>query len=207
MSTKLTEALNWQSLEARYYIGSFTAPDGSVMHVNKLADAINNGDLMKLFEECANTTVFDGNLYEVFKQFSRNLSSMKTNLTKTDKFSGLDEKRWNMLREYTTTWMSKLNGHTKSKWQYSKEEVDALGNDFKALDGVYQCMMSKKSTNPEVATKDYLNLLDYVSDKRSMASKTQKLELSPTLMTKLAKGKAVTLSAAEIAELLKNLGK
>lgn len=102
----------------------------------------------------------------------------------------------------------------KSRWQLTMDEIDAIdASDFKALDSVYQNMMSKKSKDPDAveAVADFATRLAHISALRSAARAAAKTPspvipaISDSLRAKLDSGKK-SLTNAELAELRKLLG-
>jgi len=214
-TTKTTEDLTWQNLRENFFIGSIMV-DGKEVHVDKLSEAIANGTMDALVEDCAKE-YHNGSKHEVYKSMLRRLSSQLTNMNKRSfiPHKDIEMKRYNILNEYATKGRLATEhdaqaaaGKTRaSYWQWSMEDINALElTDLRTICSVYDNMRSKKSKEPDVIAQypDFMARLDRVSEIRSNAlrlSKQKKIELPDTLAAKLAKGSATTLSAAEIAQL------
>lgn len=109
---------------------------------------------------------------------------------------------------------------SKSYWQYTEEDILAV-TDVKVLNSVYNNMASAKSKTTMLenaakyfeldvdATEDLLGSLQKLAGQRRRALEKEEATpaLSETLAEKLAKGKHTVLSAAEVEELQRLLGK
>ena len=231
-NTRLTEAMSWRALKERYFIGEMRIND-KVEKINQLADAINNGEIDKMAAECAEQ-LHGGDLYSVYTAWSKNLSSMQTNMKKKPYLSNATAEwtRYNTLRDYVSKKMSELkgsgrSGNSKAYWQWTVEEINAIPvSDLRTIKSVYDNMASKRSKYPELVASDptfaerskaasvkYSAAKKYAAEQQAAEQEVkidkavlQKIDKS--LLAKLSKGSNASLSKAEaavLAEILKAL--
>lgn len=222
--TKITNSLSWQNLKEAFPIGNMSIMESGVrkeVFVDNLTLAVQDGELDKLVVECADQ-FHDGDVYEVYKALSRNLSSQRTNMNKRSFIpnKNIEEKRYEILLDYVSGKMKShkatmsTTGNSKSFWQWTMDEINALElNDFRTIKSIYDNMMSKKSKYPELIESDstFDARLAKISEMKSAATKLQKqgaIQIDSALAEKLAKGatKLTATEAAQITELLKALG-
>ena len=95
------------------------------------------------------------------------------------------------------------------------EEIDAI-DDVETLRKIKNCMASHKSKDlAGIADEDltdgdrtFLEVYEYTSKKlKDLKASRATVQVSEDLLAKLESGKAATLSKAQVAELLKILGK
>lgn len=224
-NTRLIEAMSWQSLKERYFIGTMRV-NGKPEQINQLADAIAAGELDALVAQCAEK-YHAGNVYKVYTAWSKNLSSMQTNMKKKAYLANADAEwtRYRVLRDFVTNRMTELkgsgrSGNSKSFWQWTLEEIEAIPmDDIRTIKSVRDNMASKKSKYPHIVaeTPDFEARLAAVCTKYSAAMKLlqekeneKAVEVDATLLAKLSKGGSAVLSkaeAAQLAEILKKLSK
>lgn len=221
--TKITEALSWQGLKDSFFVGSLSITENGKsrdVQIDKLSEAVKNGTLDKLVVECADL-FHDGDVYEVFKTLSRNLSSQLCNMAKKSfvPHKDIEEKRYQILHAWVESRMKQhkaaATGNAKSYWQWTMEEINKLdpATDARTIKSIYDTMMSVKSKYPENAAKDttFAARLEVVSKMHSQAKKLAKSPVpvvDASLIEKLSTGSSLTAEeAVKLAEILKNLGK
>lgn len=212
-TTKISENLSWQSLKDNFFVGK-----GHIEGMKSLQEAINDGTILGMMQQCGNE-LHGGDIGPVVTAMKRNLSSKATNMRKSEYPHNMvaDKLRWDMLYDFLYGLEAGKKSAApgmpettkgKSLWQLSIEEIEQIDKgDYKALDSVYQNMMSKKARKPEDIDdmKAYLDRLSRVSALRSAAGKLGKLKesmpaVSKGIVDKLSNGKK-TLTAAEAKEL------
>ena len=219
-TTRISEELTWKAMKDSFFIGEVRA-NGNVVKVNQLLDAITDGTLQTMVENCANT-MHDGNISDVVEAVKRNLSSYKTNLKKKDYApnSDVDKTRLELLWTFFDSLSVKekkvdenlpVSARDKSKWQLTLEEIEQLDKtNFKILDSVYQNMMSMKSKYPDVVatTEGFMDRLAVVSKYRSAAKAAAKAEANTIdvpadLLARVQDGKSLTAEdKVKLAEIL-----
>ena len=217
MKTRILPEMTWAAIKENYYIGTLNV-DGKAILVDKLSEAIECGEIDALVERCAKA-LYAGDTHAALINWSKNLSSQKTNMNKKEYFpsKALDEKRLTILTTYTSTHIAKTasggRNPGKSYWAWTMEEILAVDlKDIKLLDSIYNNMASKKSKYPDdvEGDVDFANRFAKVSELRSTAKKLAKQEalVTPELLTKLTKGTGTKLNADEtalLADLLKKM--
>ena len=220
-NTRLIEAMSWQSLKEKYFIGTMNI-NGKPEKINQLADAIEAGELDALVKECADK-YHDGDIYQVYVAWSKNLSSMQTNMKKKAYIANADIEwtRYNVLRAFVTSRMEGLKGtgragNSKAYWQWTIEEIEAIPvEDLRTIKSVYDNMASKKSKYPELIEEldDFDARFAAATAKYSAAKKAAKaaqISVDDSLLAKLTKGGSAVLTKAEaqqLAEILQKLNK
>ena len=220
-NTRLIEAMSWQSLKEKYFIGTMNI-NGKPEKINQLADAVEAGELDAMVKECADK-FHDGDVYQVYVAWSKNLSSMQTNMKKKAYIANADIEwaRYNVLRAFVTSRMESLKGtgragNSKAYWQWTLEEIDAIPvEDLRTIKSVYDNMASKKSKYPELIKEldDFDARFAAATAKYSAAKKAAKevqVSVDDSLLAKLTKGGSAVLSKAEaqqLAEILQKLNK
>lgn len=219
-TTKITANLSFASLRETFPIGQVKV-NGQFVQVNALQDAIDDGTIKAMMQECADQ-LYKGDLNEVIRIMKRNMSSMLTNLKKSPvqgNAVALDKKRVEMLRTFLDSLAGeakKAKGTDKTAHSYTMEEIEAIDpSDYKLLDHIYQGMMSYKARYRDRITDEaeFLARLDRVSDKRSAAKKAAKkssesAEQNAALDAVIEKLKSNKLTKAEkqaLIELLQSI--
>lgn len=220
--TKITENLTFNSIRENFHIGSVKV-NGQVVSVNALQDAIDDGTLRGMMQDCADQ-LYGGDLMEVVRVMKKNMSSMATNLKKApvqNSAVALDKKRVEMLREFLNSLAGEANARRtttsgKPRWSWTVDEISAIpDDDYKTLDSIYQNMMSFKAKYPEKIEDfgEFLQRLDLVSTRRSAAKKAMKaatvnaatVETVDAVITKLQQNKLSKAEKAQLIELLSKL--
>lgn len=221
MSTKLVKELYWPALKEAFPAGKVRI-NGQDVVFDQLQGAIEDGTLLSMVNDCADK-LHSGDIKGVITAMRKNLASVKYHMNKKDKVDvAAETKRYNMLVDFlnsidpvTTEAKPGKPVQTAGKhtWEFTKEDIDLIDpSDAKQLYSVYNCMHSKLTRYPEVIAEkfglqNYLDTIDYVSNKYSEAKKAaKKVTVDESLLAKLASGKR-TLTKAETEELLKVLNK
>ena len=228
---RLTKELTWQELRKSFFVGNITistidektgAKKLVSGFVDKQAEAIEDGTMDAMVKACA-VEMHDGEVYEVYKAMSRNLSSMKYHLNdKTYSHQKAQEDaRYETLRKYVTERMAtgkaaNVAGNTTgvSYWRWTMTDIKALDiTDARTIKSIYDNMGSAKSKYPEKVAEDSTFAARYklVCEMHATAQKLLKQKTlmteHTTLVEKLSGGKDVSFTAEEAAELAKLLGK
>lgn len=190
--------------------------------IGQLTKAIEAGEIQGMLKECADT-MYGGDMRPVMAQFNRNLSSQRCTRKIVDTASknraAMVEALWAM------THSAAVKGAPKARagFQYTTDEVDAMvaKGDVEELQRFYNnihSIVSKSISGLAMSQLDdkqraRIEIKEYASEKLSMlkaskkASGINQAEVSDKLLSKLQGGKGASLSKAEVAELLKILGK
>lgn len=215
---KLIDELSWSYLKAEFIIK--LNADNSVK-IDELTAAIEDGTIMARVRKCADE-LHNGDVYAVLANWSRVLSSMKTNMgyrVSKGYFPQrkVEELRYTILRNFVSSEMAKIkaavNGTAKPYWQWTLEEIEAIPvSNIKLAASIYNTMQSKKSKYPEVVAEipDFEVRMKAASAKYSAAKRAEKAGMTGSLVEKLAKGGVTTLSEDEVKQLqnlLKQLNK
>lgn len=190
--------------------------------IGKLIEAIEAGEIMAMLKDCADS-MYGGDMKPVMAQFNRNLSSQRCTRKIVDTASknraAMVEALWAM------THSAAVKGTPKARagFQYTTDEVDALvaKGDVEELQRFYNnihSIVSKSISGLAMSQLDdkqraRIEIKEYASEKLSMLKASKKAgsinqsEVSDKLLSKLQGGKGASLSKAEVAELLKILGK
>ena len=190
--------------------------------IGQLTKAIEAGEIQGMLKECADT-MYGGDMRPVMAQFNRNLSSQRCTRKIVDTAS---KNRAAMVEAlWTMTHSEAVKGAPKARagFQYTTDEVDALvaKGDVEELQRFYNnihSIVSKSISGLAMSQLDdkqraRIEIKEYASEKLSMlkaskkASSINQAEVSDKLLSKLQGGKGASLSKAEVAELLKILGK
>lgn len=196
--------------------------------ISDLQNAINDGTILSMLVRSADE-LHEGDFMAALRGWKRNLSSnvctKKDDVLTADSMH--DKARLNILRAYADE-LDAANAPKKvtlvggikkdNRWSLSEDEINAIPeSDYDTCDSIYNSMHSYKSKHKEELMQDgkydeYLRLTEVMADKRSKAAKLAKLaKLVPTcsdaILAKLAKGKGVTFTAEEAAELAKLFNK
>lgn len=212
-NTRITSDLYWVALRYRFHT------------IELLKNAIEDGTIEGMLKACAES-VYGGEFKLAIDAMRKNLSSQQTNMKKAS-YVPIEAKddwtRYELLWNYTGKLAESVkpvieglpvSTKAKSRWQLTREEIESIPkNDFKALDSVYQNMQSAKSKYPEdveaqIGMTEFMDRLAIVSKLRSAARaevKAAENKVSDATLTKLSKGGKTTLTAAEVAELMKAL--
>ena len=216
MATKITTNLQIKNL--------FPTKAGGVVDVESFKKFIEDGELLTLINECAEA-MHGGNTAPVIKQMIENCQSKKC--TDKNRMQNSVVRSGSEANEILLDYLKTLRGPAarrgdrthitgdKAKWDMTIEEIDAI-DDIEALRKIKNCMASHKSKDladmaeADLTDKDqeFLKVYEYTAKKLKdlKAGKTE-VRVSDDLMEKLQSGKAATLSKAQVAELLKILGK
>lgn len=190
--------------------------------IGQLTKAIEAGEIQGMLKECADT-MYGGDMRPVMAQFNRNLSSQRCTRKIVDTASknraAMVEALWAM------THSAAVKGTPKARagFQYTTDEVDVLvaKGDVEELQRFYNnihSIVSKSISGLAMSQLDdkqraRIEIKEYASEKLSMLKASKKAgsinqsEVSDKLLSKLQGGKGASLSKAEVAELLKILGK
>ena len=213
-NSKLTAALALANIAIKY--------DVNAGGIGKLTEAIASGEIQTMLQECADTK-YGGDLKPVMAQFNRNLSSQRCTRKVVDTASknraDMVEALWAMTHQVKAGETQR----TRSGFQYTTEEVDALvaAGNVEELQRFYNnihSLVSKSISGLAMSQlddrqRDRMAVKEYASEKLSALKASQKagsvsqVEVSEKLLSKLQGGKATRLSETEVAELLKLLGK
>lgn len=213
-NSKLTAALALANIAIKY--------DVNAAGIGKLTEAIASGEIQTMLQECADT-MYGGDLKPVMAQFNRNLSSQRCTRKVVDTASknraDMVEALWAMTHQVKAGEAQR----TRSGFQYTTEEVDALvaAGNVEELQRFYNnihSLVSKSISGLAMSQlddrqRDRMAVKEYASEKLSALKASQKagsvsqVEVSEKLLSKLQGGKATRLSETEVAELLKLLGK
>lgn len=212
MSTKkTTDQLSWKSLSEQFTIGDIKI-DGKTVHVNALQDAINDGTLTAMVKDAAEQ-LNDGDMHAVYAQLSMNLSSWLTNSKKASyrPNAKADKERYDTLRKFVSDGLVSTRddgrSNTKSYWQWSIEEIEAI-TDYKTAKSVYDNLASykQKKLDREIDTELFEDATIRQKAARSKMNELKPIEDPTTaaLIEKLTSGKRLTKAESiEVAKLLK----
>ena len=216
MATKITNNLQIKNL--------FPTKAGGVVDVDGFKKFVEDGELLTLINECAEA-MHGGSTAPVIKQMIENCQSKrctdKNRMQNSAVRSSSEANEFLLaylktLREPTTRRGDRTNiPGNKAKWDMTTEEIDAI-DDVETLRKIKNCMASHKSkdlagiADEDLTDKDqeFLKVYEYTSKKlKDLKANKATVQVSDDLLEKLQSGKATTLSKAQVAELLKILGK
>ena len=219
MSTnKITENLSWNNLKSNYHIGTIMV-NGEPMQVNQLQNAIEDGSMLKLIQDCADQ-MYNGDIVPVLKVMKHNLSSALCNTKKRPdtptKFKDLT--RIELMSSFLdglvgkATVATRQNKAGKAYWTWSLEEIMAVPlSDVRTLQSIRDNMASAKTKYPERIEDmdDFMVRYKAASQRFSEAKKASKQstdngELDKLIM-RLESGRLSKADKAAITQVLKNL--
>lgn len=219
MSTnKITENLSWNNLKSNYHIGTIMV-NGEPMQVNQLQNAIEDGSMLKLIQDCADQ-MYNGDIVPVLKVMKHNLSSALCNTKKRPdtptKFKDLT--RIELMSSFLdglvgkATVATRQNKAGKAYWTWSLEEIMAVPlSDMRTLQSIRDNMASAKTKYPERIEDmdDFMVRYKAASQRFSEAKKASKQstdngELDKLIM-RLESGRLSKADKAAITQVLKNL--
>ena len=219
MSTnKITENLSWNNLKSNYHIGTIMV-NGEPVQVNQLQNAIEDGSMLKLIQDCADQ-MYNGDIVPVLKVMKHNLSSALCNTKKRPdtptKFKDLT--RIELMSSFLdglvgkATVATRQNKAGKAYWTWSLEEIMAVPlSDVRTLQSIRDNMASAKTKYPERIEDmdDFMVRYKAASQRFSEAKKASKQstdngELDKLIM-QLESGRLSKADKAAIAQVLKNL--
>lgn len=216
MATKITNNLQLKSL--------FPTKSGGIVDVEGFKKFIEDGELLTLIDECAEA-MHGGNRAPVIKQMIENCQSKKC--TDKNRMQNSVVRSGSEANEFLLDYLKTLREPAarrgdrtyitggKAKWDMTIEEIDAI-DDVEALRKIKNCMASHKSKDlagiaeADLTDKDkeFLKVYEYTAKKlKDVKANKAEVQVSDELLEKLQSGKAATLSKAQVAELLKILGK
>lgn len=220
MATIITNALQLKNI--------FPTTAGGSVDLEAFKQFIADGSLLKLITECAEA-MHGGNTEPVIKRMIENSQSKRC--TDKSRVQNSAVKSSSAANEVLLEYLKELRGNrpakgdrtgitsNKAKWDLSKEEIESI-QDYETIRKIRNCMASHKSkdlsglTDEDLTDKDklFLEAYEYACERlKTLKNKEngapQEIALSDALMAKLQGGKAATLSKAQVAELLKVLGK
>lgn len=216
MATKITNNLQIKNL--------FPTKAGGVIDVAGFKKFVEDGELLTLINECAEA-MHGGNTAPVIKQMIENCQSKKC--TDKNRMQNSVVRSGSEANEFLLAYLKTLREPAarrgdrtyitggKAKWDMTIEEIDAI-DDAEALRKIKNCMASHKSkdlagiADEDLTDKDqeFLKVYEYTSKKlKDLKANKATVQVSNDLLEKLQSGKAATLSEAQVAELLKILGK
>lgn len=216
-NTKLTAAATFDGICTHFEVYA--------TGVDRLAAAIEDGTIDSILQECADT-MYGGDMRPVRAQFGRVIASQKCNADKRGINTLIDRRRKDaimLLEAYHKKAINTGDVRTRSGFKYTKEEVDALvaADDVEELQHFYNnihSLVDKSISGLAMSQltdkqKDRIAVKEYVSEQLSKVKARRKAKglnqngVSERLLNKLNSGKATSLSKADVAELLKLLGK
>lgn len=216
MATKITNNLQLKSL--------FPTKSGGIVDVEGFKKFIEDGELLTLIDECAEA-MHGGNRAPVIKQMIENCQSKKC--TDKNRMQNSVVRSGSEANEFLLDYLKTLREPAarrgdrtyitggRAKWDMTIEEIDAI-DDVEALRKIKNCMASHKSKDlagiaeADLTDKDkeFLKVYEYTAKKlKDVKANKAEVQVSDELLEKLQSGKAATLSKAQVAELLKILGK
>lgn len=206
MAVKTTKALQWQTLKEEFVIGKIRVGK-KFFDVNQLADAIKDGEILARLQECADT-LHNGDFNEAIKAYRRTLSSQACNMKKSELTTGTDLLRYNLLNDYTATFVVKSTNNVvigKAKHDYTMEDIKKFAGDYKELTNLYNSFSTQKSRYAEKIEDmaDFTARFDYVKQLKKAAK--VKAYVSVDIIEKVKAGG--TLTAEELTQVLKALGR
>lgn len=226
-NSRITENLTWTSLKDKYFIGTANVAGEKVL-VDNLRDAIADGSLRALFEDCANT-MHDGDLQVVVEAMKRNLSSQACNMNKRMRVGysspdtiTTDKIRLAELNAFVDTLAkehhagSKAVTSDKPQWAYGIEEIDQINDPDvlkKVINSIADPCSDSKNSAPYIARfgENYREVVianrDYARARLdSLKNQKPATPVSQSILDKVANGKKTFTAAeiAELAEILKN---
>ena len=216
MATKITSNLQLKNL--------FPTKAGGVIDVESFKKFVEDGELRALIDECAEA-MHGGDTAPVIKQMIENCQSKKC--TDKNRVPNSVVRSSSEANEFLLAYLKTLRepanrrgdrtgiAGNKAKWDMTVEEIDAI-DDVETLRKIKNCMASHKSKDlAGIADEDltdgdqeFLKVYEYTSKKlKDLKANKATVQVSDDLLAKLESGKAATLSKAQVAELLKILGK
>lgn len=217
-NTKITENLSWNAIKNNYHIGAVMI-NGEAVQVNELQDAIDNGSIKQLMDECAEQ-LYAGDLLSVCRVLKHNLASARTNTSKrpNSPTKAKDLTRIELMWNYVDSIMSatavssRQNKSGKSYWTWTMEEIMAVPmSDVRTLQSIRDNMASAKAKYPERIEDmdDFMLRYKAASQRLSEAKAAKKQGHNNDELDKLIKqlegGRLSKADKAAIAQVLKNL--
>ena len=216
MATKITSNLQLKNL--------FPTKAGGVIDVESFKKFVEDGELRALIDEGAEA-MHGGDTAPVIKQMIENCQSKKC--TDKNRVPNSVVRSSSEANEFLLAYLKTLREPAnrrgdrtgivgnKAKWDMTVEEIDAI-DDVETLRKVKNCMASHKSkdlagiADEDLTDKDqeFLKVYEHTAKRlKELKANTATVQVSDDLLEKLQSGKAATLSKAQVAELLKILGK
>ena len=235
-TTRITEQLNWSIYKENYFIGTRLFEElerdteGNIKlvnghpkavktprFVNELQEAIDAGVFDKLIQECADQ-LHNGDVQSALRAVTRNLDSQRHTIKNKQQPFNLktEEIRLETMVKFVN---SRSVAKTRAieglpQWAYGQTEIDAI-DDVAKLQKVINSINDVCCDKAHGGYDKYLgeNYVEAAKVNREYARK-RKAELEakanavdPDILSKLAKGSKVTLTAEQAAQLMKLLGK
>lgn len=221
MATIITNELRWKELTQQYSFMDVTVRGETI---NPFAEALKDGTIEAMIQSCADA-MHGGDRAPVIKQLIQNCQSKQCiDRGKTVKNSAqrASEAACQLFLDYLIEMRKQLTGKTPSsrgsgtgKWRMSREEILAV-TDVTQMGKIVDIMASHKSkdlsglTDEDLTDADKLFLENYAVARqhlKELKAGAAQPNVSDKLMAKLTKGGKATLSAAEVAEIMKLLQK
>lgn len=241
---KTTPALMWEALASKYFIGFRMEvdlkrdPQGHVIlddaghpipikvgkNVNELQEAIDDGVLDGLMEECANT-LHSGDKKAAFDAFAKRLQSKAYHQRHSDRKESSEWKhdqimlttleKWLAANRPNSTGASSSASSVLPQWAYGPEEIDQITSaaqlqkvinsiadvcSNKAGAGVYSQRLGDNYLEVAKQNRAYAR-----QRKAELEAKERIDEVDPDLLKKLTKGGTVKLTDEQAAALVKLL--
>ncbi len=221
MSTIITNSLQLKNL--------FPTTAGGAVDVEAFAKVLEDGSLKAMIQECADA-MHGGNIEPVVKRMIENCQSKVC--TDKNRVQNTVVRSSSKANEMLLEYLKGLRGarpvkgdrtglsSNRAKWDLTREEIESI-QDYETLRKIRNCMASHKSKDlsglleDDLTEKDkeFLKVYEFACERLKTLKVTgnqeakQEVVLSEDLLAKLQSGKAATLSKAQVAELLKALGK
>lgn len=221
MSTIITNSLQLKNL--------FPTTAGGAVDVEAFTKVLEDGSLKAMIQECADA-MHGGNIEPVVKRMIENCQSKVC--TDKNRVQNTVVRSSSKANEMLLEYLKGLRGarpvkgdrtglsSNRAKWDLTREEIESI-QDYETLRKIRNCMASHKSKDlsglleDDLTEKDkaFLKVYEFACERLKTLKVTgnqeakQEVVLSDDLLAKLQSGKATTLSKAQVAELLKVLGK
>lgn len=206
-NNKITKNLEWKALKENYKIGQVRVGKKFVS-VNELADAIADGEIHALLQQCADE-LHDGDFSSAIRTFRKNLSSQLCNMKKSNTTPPVDFQRYELLDKYTEQFVVKTTSAVvagKAKVNYNHDDIMTLKGNHEELRKLYNVFADRKSKRPESLDDEFYANFELIKQLKTEAKAAEdKVTVSTDILAKLKAG--VTLTAEESAELVKLLTK
>lgn len=207
----------------------FPTTAGGTVDVEAFAKVLEDGSLKAMIQECADA-MHGGNIEPVVKRMIENCQSKVC--TDKNRVQNTVVRSSSKANEMLLEYLKGLRGarpvkgdrtglsSNRAKWDLTHEEVESI-QDYETLRKIRNCMASHKSKDlsglleDDLTEKDkeFLRVYEFACERlktlkvKGNQEAKQEVMLSEDLLAKLQSGKAATLSKAQVAELLKVLGK
>ena len=158
--TKTTMELSMKSLATRFYIGMVSIGEGKMVQVNSLKEAIDNGTLLAMIEDCAKQ-LHNGEIKPVLDAMLKNLSSYLCETNDMSKYfpdRNLRTVRYDLIQGYVkglaidASAASSNKPVAKSYWQWSMEDIKSVDINAEGaerlLKSIYDNLASAKTKYP-----------------------------------------------------------